>query len=530
MTSRGHRAKSTRRHLLSGVGGAIGGAAFYRAMTARAQSDFRGEPKLSGARSGTKILVLGGGLSGLLSAYEMRKAGYEVRILEFQDRAGGRNLTLRNGDTVRELGGAVQKVSFAPGNYFNPGPWRIPYHHQGLLHYCKLFGVKLEPFTQFNSNALLHTADAFGGKPVRYREYAADFQGYTAEILSGLLERGADVPGLDAGERESLRAAMGDVGALNGQGAYVRSEHTSLRRGFDRLRGAGPEAAPVTSAPFGLSEVLKARLWSDISFFSGLDMQSTMFQPVGGMDQIGKAFHRQVADLMRLNARIISIHQDEHGVKVMYEDMAGGGTHVEEADYCICTIPLSILSQLDIQVSGSMKAAINAVPYLSSVKIGLEFDRRFWEEDEQIYGGISFTDQEIGQVAYPSHGFFSSGSAVLLGGYMFGNPEAYDFAGRTPEQRISAALAQGAVLHPQYAGSYRSGVAVAWSRMPWTMGCCAQWSVEARQQHYKDLCAIDGRLILAGEHVSYFCGWQEGAVLSAVDAVARLHKHITQAM
>jgi monoamine oxidase len=39
-----------------------------------------------------------------------------------------------------------------------------------------------------------------------------------------------------------------------------------------------------------------------------------------------------------------------------------------------------------------MKAAIDAVPYSSSVKIGLQFKRRFWEEDEAIYGGISYTD------------------------------------------------------------------------------------------------------------------------------------------
>jgi monoamine oxidase len=62
----------------------------------------------------------------MLAAYELRKAGYQVQILEFQDRAGGRNISLRGGDTLTELGGAVQKVQFAPGNYINPGPWRIP--------------------------------------------------------------------------------------------------------------------------------------------------------------------------------------------------------------------------------------------------------------------------------------------------------------------------------------------------------------------------------------------------------------------
>ena len=58
--------------------------------------------------------------------------------------AGGRNWSLYGGDTYTELGGDTQKVGFSSGNYVNPGPWRIPYHHRTLLHYCKQFGVALD--------------------------------------------------------------------------------------------------------------------------------------------------------------------------------------------------------------------------------------------------------------------------------------------------------------------------------------------------------------------------------------------------
>ena len=90
-----------------------------------------------------------------------------------------------------------------------------------------------------------------------------------------------------------------------------------------------------------------------------------------------------------------------------------------KADWCVCTIPLSILSQIPIDVGARMKAAIDAVPYVSAVKIGLQFKRRFWEEDEAIYGGISFTDLPIRQIAYPSYGLNRSGRGVLLGAYIF---------------------------------------------------------------------------------------------------------------
>jgi monoamine oxidase len=222
--------------------------------------------------------------------------------------------------------------------------------------------------------------------------------------------------------------------------------------------------------------------------------------------------------------QVQKIAQDADGVTVTYLDRANGNAPAEvHAEYCVCTIPLPVLSQLDVQVSEAKKNAIAAVPYASSVKLGLEFRRRFWEEDDAIYGGISFTDQQISQISYPSHGFFSDGPAVLLGGYMFG-AAAYDFAGMLPEQRVEQALMQGAKLHKTYYRDFLSGVGVAWSRMPWTLGCCSMWSEEARKTHYKALTEMDGRIVLAGEHASTIGCWQEGALLSALSAITRLHQ------
>jgi monoamine oxidase len=127
----------TRRDLLTMIGRAGGGLAMYQAMTAlahAAETRFTGPPNLSGARPGSTVLVLGAGLAGMLAAYELTKAGYKVQVLEYQDRPGGRNYSIRGGDKIAEVGGAVQTVGYAPGNYLNPGPWRIPHHHRTLLH------------------------------------------------------------------------------------------------------------------------------------------------------------------------------------------------------------------------------------------------------------------------------------------------------------------------------------------------------------------------------------------------------------
>src|SRR5208337_1223079 len=104
------------------------------------------------------------------------------------------------------------------------------------------------------------------------------------------------------------------------------------------------------------------------------DMQTTMFQPVGGMGRVGEAFARELGPTIRYNAKVVEIRQDEHGVRVTFEDVAANSTpQIARADWCICTIPLSILSQIPMDVSAAMADAIAAVPYCPGLKVGLQF-------------------------------------------------------------------------------------------------------------------------------------------------------------
>jgi monoamine oxidase len=512
----------------------VGGtAAVYSLMTTfghAAETQFAGPPNLSGARKGAKVIVLGAGLAGMLAAYELEKAGYTVQILEYQNRAGGRNWSLYGGDTYTELGGATQKIGFAKGNYLNPGPWRIPYHHRTLLHYCKAFGVALEPFVQYNHNAYVHSMDAFGGKPQRFRALAADFEGNVAELLSKAMDQKSLDAKLTAEDIDRLKVALRQWGALDADMRYTKNLRASNHRGFDRPPGGGVTAAPTPSDLFPFDEVLKSGVWNAMALYMSDDMQTTMFQPVGGMGMIGKGFAKKVGHLITYNAKVTKLMQDKSGVTVSYQDMAKGDTPMTAtADYCVCTIPLTVLSQIETNLSPKKQRAIKSVPYSNSVKIGLEMRRRFWEEDYSIYGGHSFTSQEIGLVSYPNHGYFEDGPAVVLGAYVNG-PAAYRLAALSPEERIRAALEQGSVFHPDsYKKEFVTGASVAWSRVPWIMGCCARWSEEVRQELYQELVALEDRVVLAGEHASYIGCWMEGALLSSLDAITRLHKRALEA-
>ncbi|HEY0265783.1 MAG TPA: FAD-dependent oxidoreductase [Rhizomicrobium sp.] len=519
----------SRRSLLSMIGVVAGSAAMYHAMTELGYAEgstFTGPIKLSNPPPGTSVLVLGAGVAGMVAAMELRDAGYKVQVLEYNGRPGGRNWTLYGGDTYTELGGFTQKVGFDAGQYINPGPWRLPYHHQGILHYVNRLGVALEPFTQVNFNAYVHSTDAYGGKPQRYREVQADFQGHVAELLAKSTKQGALDQAVSKQDREVLMAALRNWGALNENYDYAKGLDSSNRRGFEVDPGGGLNSVPVPSQPRALSEVLSSGLWTAIGAGANYEMQSAIFQPKGGMGMIGKAMGKELGPLIQYNCKVIDIKQDEKGVTATYIDSrTGGEKRTASADWCVCTIPASVLSQIPMNVGGPMKSAINQLSYMAALKVGLQFKRRFWEEDDKIYGGISYTNQPNGTISYPMWDYFSKGKGVVLGAYCFGEP-AFVAAAKPPEERIKDALEYGSKVHPQYKEEFEAGVAVAWHRVPWTLGCAGGWTDAGRAQHYDNLCALDGRIVLAGEHASRIPAWQEGAVTSALDAIERLHKRV----
>src|SRR5690349_21906844 len=231
-----------RRDLLSLIGAMAGSAAMYHAMTSlgfASESSYQGPIRLEGDAKGASVLILGAGLAGMTAALELRNAGYKVQVLEYNARAGGRNWTLRGGDSFTELGGFTQTCGFEPGLYINPGPWRIPYHHRALLDYCRRLNVALEPFIQLNHNAYLHASRAFGGKPQRIRAVKADFQGQVSELLAKATQQGKLDETLSKQDQEILLQALRSWGALDGDYRYSAGLISSGYRGYAKPPGGG---------------------------------------------------------------------------------------------------------------------------------------------------------------------------------------------------------------------------------------------------------------------------------------------------
>ena len=515
----------SRRQLLNAVGAAGGSAAVHAAATALGLLPAMARAAQPGLRPAGErarhVVIIGSGIAGLTAAYELRRAGHRCTVLEASHRPGGRSLTLRRGDVVDELG-ARQVCDFddQPHLYFNAGPARIPGTHASLLHYCRELDVPLEIFVNDNRNAWVHDEAAFGGRPIRNREYMADARGFLAELLAKSVAPGTLDARLDADDHERLREFLRAYGDLDETRAY----HGSDRAGY----ASGGMTSPGVKKPVrDFSELLAANFWRESMHWGELaDQAAPMLQPVGGMDRIVDGFMRRVGDAVELRAAVREIRLGETGVEVAYAG-ARGEVRAVRADYCLNSMPAHLVVGLRHNLPPRYVGALSAPGRGKLVKLAFQAQRRFWE-DEQIYGGISWTNQDITQIWYPPHGIHSS-TGVILGAYAFDDEPGLRLTRMSPAERIEAALAEGEKVHPDYRRHVGRGVSVAWYRMNHVLGCSTRWTDEAMRDHFATLQNPTGRHYMVGDQISHHPGWQEGAIQSAYHALRDIDRREREA-
>jgi monoamine oxidase len=509
----------TRRALLERIGAVGGAGATYLAMeamglaipTPAGAENFKLPPSSGGGRS---VVILGAGIAGLISAYELRRAGYHVTVLEARARIGGRAWTIRGGDKIVQTGRPDQHATFSPGLYFNAGPARIPSTHRAILGYARRFGVQLETFVNANRNA----GWDFGGKVQPERRMVNDMRGALGELLAKAIDQHALDQQVPKGELEMIRQFLAPYASVGPNGRYTPDG----RSGYSVEPGAYTQA-PVPLPPLGFKDLAPSPAVVLPYFFETIvDMQATMLQPVGGMDRIAHAIYEQVKPSVQLRAPITAIRRIRDRVRIEH----GPGKQVTDADFCICTLPLPPLARIPNDFSPAKKAAIAKVPYLRSVKLAYQAPR-FWESDDNVFGGLAWTDRLNENVIYPSNNF-GARNGVLVAAYVAGfthpeNPGSFEALSHGERFRIARESIEA--LHPGRSHLLSNGVTVAWGLVPYSEGVGAFWADFglgqglARDLAYPELMKPEGPIVFAGEHLSYQPGWQEGAALSAHEAL-----------
>ncbi|GAB3986196.1 flavin monoamine oxidase family protein [Actinoallomurus acanthiterrae] len=525
----------TRRSFLRAVGVTGGAGVLFETMgalgLAPTAADAKGTAYVPPSRSdlalagrkAAKVVILGGGITGLATAYELGKAGYDCRILEAKNRPGGRNWTIRGGTTERELGGHVQRATFAPGHYMNAGPARIA-QFMLTLDYCRELGVPIEPFVNQNADAYVYYENSeMPARPITDRAVKADVFGYVSELLAKATSQGALDAELSVDDKNRLMAFLEDFGALTHTGGEWRYTGTE-RRGYSVLPDAGARPGKILGPPPSLHDVLAAQLGRNLSFELGWDQAMMMFQPVGGMDRIPYALVDRIGGhRIEYQAEVLEVTDLPDAVRVRYRD-AHGRQRLEHGDYCVATLPSYLMARIPTNLGADVTAALKYPTRTHVGKLGLEYRRRWWEEDERIYGGITNTDLDITQIWYPSYGYHGKGGVIL--GYYTEGPGTDAFDAMSPADRIKHAVAQGVKIHGRkYATELVSGFAVAWDRIPHIETGWVAWPSWTSGQ-YDLLNRPHGRVYFGGEWLTRFMGWQAGALLSARNIVTEIHKRV----
>lgn len=542
----------TRRQFLSRVGEAGGAAAVYESMAALGlvaiPPAWSGPPTLqAGQGEGRSVLILGAGIGGLTTAFILSKYGYRCHILEATARAGGRNHTARRGTVITEEstehGTTRQECIFDQGLYLNLGPGRLPYHHRRVLGYCRELGVGLEPYVMNTTGNLVQKAGSFGGTAQPYRRIANDTRGHIAELLAKAVSQGALDQDLNEGDRDKLLELLrkfGPLGATAGSPADSYAGSTRTGCALDSEYGPTPDVYHncAVAPPANLGSLLDSEFWN-FGFYGPVEYewQPTLFEPVGGMDMIVAGFVRAVGDLVTYNAPVTEVRLMGDTVAVTYRQGAQEVTEV--ADYCVSNIPCPVLENIDNNFSDEFMAAIRGTEFHASCKVGWQTNTRFWEDDKyRIYGGISWTDDIIEQIWYPSTQYFTQ-KGTLTGAYIhdWADPDRQNatvFGRLSLADRLARARAGGAKLHDEFNDNsivpIELGLSIAWQNIPYQLGAWPGWGDDTNDDRdYQRLLLPDGRFYVVGDQASTLPGWQEGAMMSAehvVELIAGLKPHV----